>query len=141
GVLNSLRHFFAPAFSPLLLNVSIIAAVFILYKKFSFPTVSLALGVIVGGVIQLVFQLPVLAKKGFFYSFRKTLFHPAVKRIGLLIVPQLFGVGVYHLNILVSTQYASYLPEGTFSYLFYSERLIEFPLGVFAVSIATVLLP
>ena len=141
GVLNSLRHFFAPAISPLLLNLGIIATVLVLHSFFALPIYTVALGVIVGGVLQVLFQVPFLRMKGFLFSFRSNLSHPAVKRIGLLMAPQLFGLGVYNVNIIISTQYASHLPMGTVSYLYYSERLIEFPLGIIAVSIATALLP
>lgn len=141
GVLNSLRHFFAPAISPVLLNLCIIIAVLVLYQSFNIPIYAAAVGVIAGGILQLVFQLPFLYGRGFLFSFRKQVRHPAVKKIGLLIIPQLFGVAVYNLNILVNTQYASFMTEGTISYLYFAERLIEFPLGIIAVSIATVLLP
>lgn len=141
GVLNSLRHFFAPAFSPVILNICIIAAVLFIYNNFGVPIYAAAVGVIAGGILQLVFQLPFLYGRGFLFSFRKQVRHPAVKKIGLLIIPQLFGVAVYNINILVNTQYASFMAEGTISYLYFAERLIEFPLGIIAVSIATVLLP
>jgi putative peptidoglycan lipid II flippase len=141
GILNSLRHFFAPAFSPVIFNVVIVMTVILIHTTLSIPITSLAIGVIIGGVIQLVFQLPFLKRKDFLFRFRKNFRHPAVKKIGLLMVPQLFGLAVYNLNIIVNTQYASYMPEGTVSYLYLSERLIEFPLGIIAVSIATVLLP
>lgn len=141
GVLNSLRHFFAPAFSPVILNICIIVAVLFLYKNFEIPIYAAAVGVIAGGILQLVFQLPFLYGRRVLFSFTKSVRHPAVKKIGLLIIPQLFGVAVYNLNILVNTQYASFMTEGTISYLYFAERLIEFPLGIVAVSIATVLLP
>jgi len=141
GVLNSLRHFFAPAFSPVILNICIIVAVLFLYKNFNVPIYAAAVGVIAGGILQLIFQLPFLYGRGFLFSFRKQVRHPAVKKIGFLIIPQLFGVAVYNINILVNTQYASFMTEGTISYLYFAERLIEFPLGIIAVSIATVLLP
>lgn len=141
GVLNSLRHFFAPAFSPVLLNVSMIIAVFVLFKSFDVPIFSAAVGVIIGGVLQLLIQLPFLRAKGFLFSFTTHLRNPAVKRIGLLLVPQLFGLAVYNLNLIVSSQYASFMQPGTISYLYFAERLTEFPLGIIAVSIATVLLP
>lgn len=141
GVLNSLRMFFAPAFSPVLLNIAIIGTVFALHSHFKLPIYSAAIGVIIGGILQLVQQFPYLYIKGFMFSFRKNLRHPAVKRIALLLVPQLFGLAVYNLNLIVSSQYASYMSAGTISYLYYAERLTEFPLGIIAVSIATVLLP
>jgi putative peptidoglycan lipid II flippase len=141
GVLNSLRHFFAPAFSPVLLNVSMILAIFVLFRSFDLPIFSAAAGVILGGVLQLLIQLPFLRAKGFLFSFTTHFRNPAVKRIGLLLVPQLFGLAVYNLNLIVSSQYASFMPAGTISYLYFAERLTEFPLGIIAVSIATVLLP
>jgi putative peptidoglycan lipid II flippase len=141
GILNSLRHFFAPAFSPVIFNIFIVVTVILIHTSLNIPITSLAIGVIIGGVIQLVFQLPFLKERDFLFRFRKNFRHPAVKKIGLLMVPQLFGLAVYNLNMIVNTQYASYMPEGTVSYLYLSERLIEFPLGIIAVSIATVLLP
>lgn len=141
GILNSLRHFFAPAFSPVIFNLFILITVVLFHASLSIPITSVAIGVIIGGVIQLLFQLPFLRNRDFLFRFRKNFRHPAVKRIGLLMLPQLFGLAVYNLNIIVNTQYASYLPEGTVSYLYLAERLIEFPLGIVAVSIATVLLP
>ncbi len=141
GVLNSLRHFFAPAFSPVLLNLSMIIAIFALFNQFGLPIYSAAAGVILGGMLQLLIQIPFLRASGFLFSFTTNLRNPAVKRIGLLLVPQLFGLAVYNLNLIVSSQYASFMPEGTISYLYFAERLTEFPLGIIAVSIATVLLP
>jgi putative peptidoglycan lipid II flippase len=141
GVLNSLRHFFAPAFSPVLLNISIILSVFIFVKSFNLPIYAAAVGVILGGILQFMVQLPFLKAKGFLFGFKVKLHHPAVKRIGILLLPQLFGLAVYNLNLIVSSQYASYMSAGTISYLYYAERLTEFPLGIIAVSIATVLLP
>lgn len=141
GVLNSLRHFFAPAFSPVILNICIIVAVLFANKYFGVPIYAAAVGVIAGGVLQFLFQLPFLYGRSFLFGLNKNIRHPAVKKIGLLIIPQLFGVAVYNLNILVNTQYASFMAEGTISYLYFAERLIEFPLGIIAVSIATVLLP
>lgn len=141
GVLNSLRHFFAPAISPLLLNLGIISGVLVFHEYLDEPIYSVALGVILGGMLQLFVQLPALAEKGFSLKFERCIFHPAIKRMGLLMAPQVFGLAVYNVNIVISTQYASHLPVGTVSYLYYSERLIEFPLGIIAVSIATALLP
>lgn len=141
GVLNSLRHFFAPAFSPVIFNLAIIASIVLFYSYLEKPIMALAYGVITGGVLQLLINFPFLKAKNFLFSFSSNLFHPAVKRLGILIAPQLFGLAVYNLNILVNTQFASFMPSGTVTYLFFSERLIELPLGVIAVSIATVMLP
>lgn len=141
GILNSLKHFFAPSFSPVLFNICMILFALFLHDHFNIPIVSLAIGVIIGGVIQFVFQIPFLKSRNFVFKPKLLLNNPDVKKIFTLIVPQIFGLAVYNLNIIVNTQYASYLPEGTVSYLFLSERLIEFPLGIIAVSLATVLLP
>ncbi|MCL4246240.1 MAG: murein biosynthesis integral membrane protein MurJ, partial [Candidatus Dadabacteria bacterium] len=120
GVLNSLRNFFAPAFSPILLNAAMIGAIFFLYNRYDLPIYAAAVGVIIGGALQLAIQLPYLKAKGFLFSFSTNLRNPAVKRIGLLIVPQLFGMAVYNLNLLVSSQYASFMQEGTVSYLYFA---------------------
>lgn len=141
GVLNSLRHFFAPAFSPVLLNISIILCAFLLQNSFGLPVISLAVGVLLGGVLQLLLNIFYLRSEDYMFGFTKSIFHPAVRRVGFLMFPQLFGIAVYNLNIIVNTQYASFMSEGTISYLYFAERLIEFPLGIIAVSIATVMLP
>ncbi|MGI9554144.1 MAG: murein biosynthesis integral membrane protein MurJ [Thermodesulfobacteriota bacterium] len=141
GILNSIKHFFAPAFSPVLFNLVIIGCIVLFYGLFERPIVSLAIGVIIGGVLQFAINIPFLIKNGYLFRFTEKIKHPAVKGIALLMTPQLFGLAVYNLNILVNTQYASFMPNGTITYLYFSERLIEFPLGIIAVSIATVMLP
>jgi len=98
-------------------------------------------GVLIGGAMQLIINIPFLIKNNFLFRFSGNLFHPAVRGLVILVAPQLFGLAVYNFNILVNTQYASFMPDGTITYLYFSERLIEFPLGVIAVSIATVMLP
>jgi len=141
GVLNTLKHFFAPAFSPVLFNLVIIGSIAALYNVFDNPIKALAVGVLIGGVIQLAINIPFLIKQNYLFRFSKNLRHPAVKGLIILVTPQLFGLAVYNFNILVNTQYASFMPDGTITYLYFSERLIEFPLGIIAVSIATVMLP
>jgi len=141
GILNTLKHFFAPAFSPALFNLVIIGVIAALYNVFDNPIKALAVGVLIGGVIQLAINIPFLLKQNYLFRFTKNLRHPAVMALIILVTPQLFGLAVYNLNILVNTQYASFMPDGTITYLYFSERLIEFPLGVIAVSIATVMLP
>ncbi len=141
GILNSLKRFFAPAFSPVLFNITIILTAVVLHGIFGIPIISLAIGVILGGIIQFIFQYPFIRSLGFGFRFSKIRDHPAIRKIILLLIPQIFGLAVYNLNIIVNTQYASYMPGGTISYLFFAERLIEFPLGIIAVSIATVMLP
>lgn len=141
GILNTLRHFFAPAFSPVLFNIVIIATIAALYNVFENPIKALAVGVLIGGVIQLAINIPFLIRHNFLFRFSANFRHPAVWSLLVLVAPQLFGLAVYNFNILVNTQYASFMPDGTITYLYFSERLIEFPLGVIAVSIATVMLP
>ena len=141
GILNTVRHFFTPAISTVFLNLSMILAALLLHDRFQVPVVSLAVGVLIGGLLQFALQLPVLYRKGFplrpNFNFR----HPAVKKIGLLMGPSVFGVGVYYLNITVGSILASLLPEGSVSYLYYAQRLFEFPPGIFTVSVAQAVLP
>ena len=141
GILNSLRHFFAPALAPIFLNISIIVSVFLFYHAFEKPVLSLALGVLTGGVIQLLFQIPFLLKKGITFRFNFNFRHPAIKRIGFLMVPGLIGTGVYQLNVFIDTIFASFLPSGSVSYLFFADRLMEFPLGIFAFALGMAALP
>lgn len=141
GVLNSRRHFFAPAFAPIFLNICMILSVFLFYGVFSVPVFALALGVVAGGVIQLLFQVPFLLKKGVTFRFNFDLRHPAIKRIGLLMVPGVIGTAVYQLNVFVDTIFASFLPQGSVSYLYFADRLLEFPLGIFAMAVGMAALP
>lgn len=141
GILNSLKHFAAPAIAPIFLNLSMIAALLILAPYMRTPTVGLAIGVIVGGVIQMVLQIPFLLDKGL--SLRPSWMpaHPALKKIGILMLPTIFGSAIYQINQLVGTLLASLLREGSVSYLYYADRLVQFPLGVFAIAISTAVLP
>ena len=141
GILNSLRHFFAPAFAPIFLNISVILSVFLFYHVFERPVMALAVGVLAGGVFQFLFQIPFLLKKGISFRFNFNFRHPAIKRIGSLMVPGLIGTAVYQLNVFVDTIFASFLPGGSVSYLWFADRLMEFPLGIFAFGIGMAALP
>ncbi len=141
GILNTVRHFFTPAISTVFLNLSMIGGAVFLHSHFSVPIVALAVGVLVGGTIQLLLQLPTLYQKGFPIRFRFDPKHPAVRRIALLMGPSVFGVGVYYLNITVGNILASLLPQGSVSYIYYAQRLFEFPQGIFTVSVAQAVLP
>jgi putative peptidoglycan lipid II flippase len=141
GILNSLRHFFAPAFAPVFLNICIILSVFLFYHTLQKPIMSLAMGVLAGGVIQFLFQVPFLLKKGISFRFNFNLRHPAIKRIGVLMVPGFIGTAVYQLNVFIDTIFASLLPSGSVSFLYYADRLMEFPLGIFAIAIGMAALP
>lgn len=141
GILNTVRHFFTPAISTVFLNLSMILCAVVLHGWFSVPITALAVGVLLGGFLQLLLQLPVLYRKGFPLRLRFNPRHPAVKRITLLMAPSVVGVGVYYLNITVGAILASFLPQGSVSYLYYAQRLFEFPQGIFTVSIAQAVLP
>ena len=141
GILNTLRHFFTPAISTVFLNISMIVAALCLRGFFEAPITALAVGVLIGGCIQLALQLPVLWKKGFPLKPNFNFSSPEVRSIALLMLPSVFGVGVYYLNIMVSAILASLLPQGSVSYLYYAQRLFEFPQGIFTVSVAQAVLP
>jgi putative peptidoglycan lipid II flippase len=141
GVLNSLRRFAAPAAAPIFLNVGIIGAAYLISPGLPDPIVGIAVGVLIGGCLQVALQLPWIFREGFrlFPLWRPA--HPAVKRIGLLMLPAVFGSAVYQFNQFIGTLLASFLPEGSVSWLYYADRLVQFPLGVFAVAISTAALP
>ncbi|MGD8562576.1 MAG: murein biosynthesis integral membrane protein MurJ [Desulfarculaceae bacterium] len=141
GVLNSLGHFFAPAAAPLLLNLSIIATAFTLSSQVDPPVLSLALGVVIGGVAQLLMQAPYLKARGVPLLPAWDLANPALKRIARLMLPAAFGAAVYQLAVFINTLLASLLATGSVSYLYYADRLIQFPLGIFAIALSTAVLP
>lgn len=140
GVLNSLRAFAAPAFSPVVFNVCIIAAAFLLAPLLAEPIFGVAVGVVLGGAAQFVMQLPGLRRRGYLFRWRFEPGHPGVRRIGRLLVPSLLGMSVTQVNITVSTILASFFAGGP-TYLFYGMRLIQFPLGIFGVALSTAILP
>ncbi len=141
GVLNAKGHFAAPAAAPILLNVFMISGALVFSRWIHPPIYGLAIGVLIGGLFQLLLQLPALAGKKVIIRPCFSLRDPAVNRIGRLFFPAAFGAAVYQLNILVSNILASFLPGGSISYLWYASRLLEFPLGVFGVALATAAFP
>ncbi len=141
GILNTLRHFFTPSISTVFLNISMILAALFLRPFYQYPVTALAVGVLIGGMIQLLLQLPVLWRKGFPIRPGFDFNDSRLKRITLLMLPATLGVGVYYLNITVGNILASLLPQGSVSYLYYAQRLFEFPQGVFTVSVAQAVLP
>ena len=140
GILNSLRAFAAPAFSPLFLNVFMIGCALFLSPRLSEPILGVAAGVVAGGAAQFAMQLPGLARRGFLFGWRFEPRHPGVRRIGRLMIPSLLGLSVTQVNLTVSTILASFFVGGP-TYLFYGMRLIQFPLGIFGVALATAILP
>ena len=141
AILNTYHRFAVPALTPVLLNLSLIAAALWLTPAFEEPAFALALGVLIAGFAQLLFQVPALAGIDLVPRPRWAPEHDGVKRILVLMVPALFGVSVSQINLLLDTVLASLLPTGSVSWLYYSDRLTELPLGVFAIAIATVILP
>lgn len=142
GILNAMGWFAAPAAAPLLLNLSMIASVALSCSLFDIsPTYALAWGVVAAGVLQLFLQLPFLAKAKMTlrpsFDFR----YPPLLTIGRLFVPAAFGGAVYQINVMIGTILASMLDPGAVSWLYYADRLVELPLGVFAVALGTAVLP
>ena len=140
GILNSVRAFAAPAFSPLFLNIFIIIGAVFVSPLLQEPIIGVAIGVVAGGVAQFAMQLPSLKLRGLLFGFRFEPGHPGLRRIGLLMVPSLLGLSVTQVNLTVSTVLGSFFTGGP-TYLFYGMRLIQFPLGIFGVALAMAILP
>ncbi|MDF1646839.1 MAG: murein biosynthesis integral membrane protein MurJ [Legionellaceae bacterium] len=141
AVLNTYGYFGVPALTPIILNIVLISAAFYLTPYVSIPITALAWGVLLGGCLQLLVQVPFLAHHRFLMRPRVMFKDPGVLRVLKLMLPALFGVSIAQLNLLVDTVFASFLQVGSVTWLFYTDRLIDFPLGVFGVAIATVILP
>jgi putative peptidoglycan lipid II flippase len=140
GALNAHGHFAAPAAAPALLNVSIVVATLFFQHLFDPPIYVLVGGVLVGGVLQLLLQIPALMRTGIFVLPRLSL-DENVRDLLRTGAPALFGLAVYQLNIVILRQLASYLPEGHMTYYYNADRLTQFAFGVFGVAIATAALP
>lgn len=141
GILNTFHHFSSPAASPVLLNVAIILAAVFLRDTFALPVYALVVGVLAGGFLQLAIQIPFAVREGYVFSF---VFDPRselLRRIVTLTIPATFGIAVAEINLFVDTVLASLLSAGSVSYLYYAQRLVQFPMGVFGVAMSTALLP
>ena len=141
GVLNSQGRFFAAALGPAVLNVGMIAAVLLLARRLDPPIVALAIGVLVGGVGQLLVQLPGVHALGLLVPPSRELRHPALGRVARLLLPAVFGLAAVQVMVFVNTLLASLLPAGSISFLYYADRVMEFPLGIFGVALASASLP
>ena len=144
GILNVLGHFAAPALAPVLLNLAMIGSILVISRFSNDPTVriyGLAIGVLVGGVLQFVLQVPFLMKKGLNFRRKTAVFHPGLKKIGLMFMPATFGAAVFQINTLIINLLASFQIDGSISYLYFADRLVQFPLGVFGIATATAVLP
>lgn len=141
SILNSYERFAVPAFTPVLLNLSLIGAAIWMQPLFEQPVMALAIGVLIAGSAQLLFQLPFLWRIQLLPAPTLGFRDEGVRRILKLMIPALFGVSVSQINLLLDTLLASFLQTGSVSWLYYSDRLAELPLGVFGIAIATVILP
>jgi len=141
GILNSYNKFAVPAFTPVLLNLSLIAAAIWGADYFEQPVMALAWGVALAGFLQLLFQTPFLAQLKLLPRPQFKRAHQGVKKIQKLMLPAIIGSSVAQINLLLDTIIASFLITGSVSWLYYSDRLVEFPLGVFGIALATVILP
>ncbi len=141
GILNAYGRFAVPAFTPVLLNLSLISCAIWLAPLLEQPVTALAWGVFIAGIVQLLFQIPFLAGMKKLPRPRLKKNHPGVSKILKLMIPTLFAISVSQINSIIDMLMASFLVTGSISWLYYSDRLMEFPLGVFGVALATVILP
>ena len=141
GVLNTWNRFSVPAVTPTLLNVSFIAGALFFADRFEPPVLVLAWAVFAGGFLQLAFQVPFLFKLGVLPRWRLDYAHPGVRRILKLMGPAAFGVSISQISLLINTVFASFLVSGSVSWLYYADRLMEFPAGVLGAALGTILLP
>jgi putative peptidoglycan lipid II flippase len=141
GVLNTWNRFSVPAITPALLNVSFIVGVLFFADHFGPPVLVLAWAVFVGGVLQLALQIPFLLRIGLLPRWRLDWSHPGVRRILKLMAPAAFGVSISQISLVINTIFASFLVTGSVSWLYYADRLMEFPAGVLGVALGTILLP
>lgn len=141
GILNAMGHFAVPAFTPVLLNLSMIGAALWLAPRMQTPVTALAWGVLLAGVAQLIFQLPFLHRLHLLPRPRFSRTHEGVQRVLRLMLPAIFGSSVMQINLLLDTLIASLLSSGSISWLYYSDRFVELPLALFGITISTVILP
>lgn len=141
AILNTWHRFAVPAFTPVLLNLCMIGAAVGLAPRFAEPITALAWGVFLGGALQLAFQLPPLLRLGLLPLPRIAVGDAGVRRVLTLMAPALFGASISQLNLLLNTLIASLLETGSLSWLYYSDRLVEFPLGILGAGMSTVILP
>lgn len=141
GALNTRKIFFVPSLAPAMLNVSIIIVVLLLAPVLENPLIAVALGVTLGGFVQFAFQLPSFFRNDYdlrlSYNFR----HEGLKKMSVLVLPATMGMAAVQVNIFISTILASYLPQGSITYLYYSMRLVQFPVGIFGVAMGMAALP
>jgi putative peptidoglycan lipid II flippase len=141
GALNTKKVFFVPALAPAMLNVTTIAVVLAFAPMAEQPLLVVAVGIALGGFVQFAFQLPVFFRNGYSLGLDPGFRHPGLKKMAFLILPATMALAVNQINIIVSNILASYLQEGSITYLYYSMRLIQFPVGIFGVAMGMAVLP
>ncbi len=141
AILNALREFVLPAFAPVFFNIAMIVSTILPSVSSNFSQNVLAWGVVVGGLLQFAILIPPLIRAGYLPKLSKEIWSDAIKIVFQKMVPGLFGMGILQLTIIVNTRFASALPEGTNSWIFWADRILELPLALFAVSMGTALLP
>jgi len=141
SLLNSWGRFAVPAFTPVFLNLCLISAAIWLAPLMDEPIMALAWGVLLAGIVQLAFQFPALKRLGLLPKPKIALSDPGVRKILTLMLPAIFAVSITQINLLLDTLIASFLQPGSITWLYYSDRLVEFPLGIFGIALATVILP
>ena len=141
AVLNTKKHFWATALNPIILNIVLIFFAVYMAPKFQNPGSALALGVFIAGILQLLFLLPFLKNYNRLPRPKWGWGHSGVKRVIKLMIPSLIGSSASQINLLINTLIASFLATGSVSWIYYSDRLLEFPVGVFGVALSTVVLP
>jgi len=144
GILNCFHVFGLPAATPVLLNVAtILFSVAVVWRHFKDPATSLAVGVLVGGVLQFLIQVPSLVRRGMKFTFGISFSHPAIRDVARLMIPRLFGIGIGQINLLVDTRFATAarMPRGSLAALYVADRVMELVLGGYAIAVATAILP
>ena len=144
GILNCFHIFGLPAATPVMLNIAtILFSVGVVWHHFKDPATSLAVGVLVGGVLQFLIQVPTLVQKGMKFSFGISFKHPAIQEVARLMLPRLFGIGIGQINLLIDTKFATAarMPAGSLAALYVADRVMELVLGGYAIAVATAILP
>lgn len=144
GILNCFQIFGLPAATPVLLNLSIILfSVGVVWRYFKDPAISLAVGVLVGGALQFLIQVPLLVQKGMRFSFGMSFSHPGIRNVARLMLPRFFGIGIGQINFFIDTYFATAarMPRGSLAALYVADRVMELVLGGYAIAVATAILP
>jgi putative peptidoglycan lipid II flippase len=141
GALNTKRVFFIPTLAPAMLNITLILSIVFFESRAKQPLTAAAIGVMAGGFVQFAFQLPAFFRNKYRLGFDATFSHPGLKKMSMLLIPATLALSVSQINIVVSNILASFLPSGSITYLFYSMRLVQFPIGIFGVAMGMAILP